>query len=682
MKTKYIFISIFITLILLISNNVKAEYTENDIIYENCKFEYLEYKNIDGIECLVDYGIENNTVKKIKLLEKESLENEYELKFYEGNNEKIENDKICTGTIIKLINNNEIKKEFTYILYGDTTGDGKIDALDALTIIKNKLGIIEFTNKIYEEAGKMTETVKNSDKKPGAADALTIIKYKLDMNKSNLPKVYTFKNVEEMKKSLILKKGDICETLGYYEENDGGNGLYKIVDDENLNEDNGKIHYLKQNLKAKLVLEDNMINVKQYGAKGDGITDDTQAFENARKSYNCIYIPEATYLVKYFATNENAIIYGNNSTLNCTFKDTTIINTIRSNSKLYDLTINSLDEDREWNRIDITSKENVLLSNCTITGFKHNSSLPNAWGIYLHNSSNITISNCKFDNNSQSDIAIVEGCNNIIIDSCYGIQNNIHINIEPQGVTNNIQIKKSNIDILSILSNTDLYWDNQNILLEDNNISNLMLNGAIVSLINNKINEISTSKSLPFSNIILQNENSIEYENEELIKDMYFESIRLYSETKSDEYWRIGYTPSSILDMIEKTNDSEKGRILRLNPKNMNSCINISYSIQVDELSQYAIETLMNTRYIKGSSPSGRGMSIYFVNDENEYIAGYSCMIDRMDYNTNESAWNKKTIFITAPKESKKMNISISNYTGEWETYCTQWKYVSVKKLK
>lgn len=52
-------------------------------------------------------------------------------------------------------------------------------------------------------------------------------------------KTYYFNTVAEMK-SANLKENDVCQTLGYYSVNDGGAGLYKIVDDNTLVDDGRK----------------------------------------------------------------------------------------------------------------------------------------------------------------------------------------------------------------------------------------------------------------------------------------------------------------------------------------------------------------------------------------------------------------------------------------------------------
>lgn len=107
-----------------------------------------------------------------------------------------------------------------------------------------------------------------SDYKPIGADAINIDLDNGDNLQDTIEKVARFyNNVEDMKKDVYLQNGDCVQTLGYYEVNDGGGATYKIINNIDLKDDGGSVHELKNGLKAELIIINNVINIKQLGAK-------------------------------------------------------------------------------------------------------------------------------------------------------------------------------------------------------------------------------------------------------------------------------------------------------------------------------------------------------------------------------------------------------------------------------
>lgn len=91
------------------------------------------------------------------------------------------------------------------------------------------------------------------------------------------------KSCLDMKSNTNLKKDDIVQTLGYSKANDGGGGKY-IITNSNKSIDNGSVHKLDNGLKAELIIENNTVDIRQFGAI-EGLNSDikknTLAIQNA-----------------------------------------------------------------------------------------------------------------------------------------------------------------------------------------------------------------------------------------------------------------------------------------------------------------------------------------------------------------------------------------------------------------
>lgn len=261
--------------------------------------------------------------------------------------------------------------------------------------------------------------------------------------------VYTYNTKDDMVADKRVQLNDTLMTCGYAEVNDKKGSFYKVVATTSA-----KAIALQNNLYAEpFQLSDfiqNYVTPEDFGAVGDGITDDTDAINTALEHSNVLNMNAKTYLVS--ANQETAIaiaahnkvINGNGATIK--IKPVTgeyyhVID-VRGSTTISNLTIIGERDDHigtsgEWGHgISISKCDRVHIENVTVK---------NCWGdgIYLGSDNtethetgcnNVTINNCLIDNNRRNGISIID-CDNFIIDGCtisntHGTNPQIGINIE------------------------------------------------------------------------------------------------------------------------------------------------------------------------------------------------------------------------------------------------------------
>ena len=177
-------------------------------------------------------------------------------------------------------------------------------------------------------------TLENQDGTYSDPIPLNIDSDNVDVNDKTLTealgeKVYNFNTIDDVKSNLYLQNGDMISTKGFYSINDGGKANYLIrTKTQDDIEDNGSIHFLDNDLVAELIVE-NEVNVKQFGAKGNGLTDDTlfiqKCFNYCRDKKYEVKINEGTFIVSQLDGYSGMKLSGVN-------KNKTILKSISNNS--------------------------------------------------------------------------------------------------------------------------------------------------------------------------------------------------------------------------------------------------------------------------------------------------------------------------------------------------------------
>ena len=294
-----------------------------------------------------------------------------------------------------------------------------------------------------------------------------------------------FNTVNDMKNA-TLHEGDVVQTLGYREVNDGGGGIYRIVYAPTDLDDGMLIHYLhtSDTLRAHLIYGDT-INIMQCGAFGDGINDDYTFITKALATGINIFFPKRIYRVSGpLELPNNTHIDFNEATLYCTTSSCICL---------------GLNEEMS----------NIVIKNCVFKG---------KYGIEIYPySRDVTISNCVFiamDEARMEKAVVLSGATNVqVIDSVIGFKDKevgygIYLS---SGLKNSESVANSNILISNskiIASEYGIYL-NSTIPDKDIIISNNIIEGFGTNIANTGdttgIQISNNCESMIISNIGLSN---------------------------------------------------------------------------------------------------------------------------------------------------------------------------------
>lgn len=153
------------------------------------------------------------------------------------------------------------------------------------------------------------------------------------------------------------------------------------------------------------------VSVTNYGATGDGVTDDTAAIQQCINENDNVYFPAGTYICKMVKLNSNNYLLGSNATLKLPTGLTSgdVIGELETN---YDFQMSAT----LWG----DSIENVTINNLILDGnvlTRDSDDLKLADGIFIFNSDNIRIENVHITESLSHGFELYR-CSNSIINKC------------------------------------------------------------------------------------------------------------------------------------------------------------------------------------------------------------------------------------------------------------------------
>jgi hypothetical protein len=377
---------------------------------------------------------------------------------------------------------------------------------------------------------------------------------------------------------------------------------------------------------------DLVVNVKDYGATGDGITDDTAAFVAAIAAGNYIYVPysaDGYSLTSLNITDGKTIVGNGNPTIKLSYLSQDNIVDFGNNVICENLTFSVQDLDIEWIRGNIVDSDNVVIRNCGFVGFR-NPTQVNSWGVYIERASNITLDQCYFDDNSQSDIAIIDGSTDIQILNSRS-NGTLHLNIEPNYAVDKIK----NVTVIgghySRISLRDMRSVSahcvESVKLIGLEIDLLSHVGCVASFDSCIIHDMISpligitniySASIDFGNSIILGKN--------LIDDP---TMGYITSAVGDGHWQTHYAPTS--NDLLRVNDDIHGSILRLNPSNgTDHFISLKYTgIPVTETSDYLLIIKSSANYPATTTWNGRHCLVDCYNAGGSLVVSYRVVSTR-----------------------------------------------------
>lgn len=345
--------------------------------------------------------------------------------------------------------------------------------------------------------------------------------------------------------------------LGYYEPGDTPKDIVYYLSDTASTDDGGSV-IVVGDIKLEHYFGE-AIDVRYFGTKPDYTTpavstNNKTYFDKVASAcvkYGCdMFIPKGKYMTTKFGRYNGVNVKSNGAEIYLKYNavDTAVMVQFGSNTVTENIDFYNTETSLPNCRCGVEQISNLTLNNVGAHGFR-DSVGNNAWGMYINNSKNVTLNNCKFSNNSQSDIAIVDNNINLnILNPINTVDNGVYINFEPNGIyeNNGINIIGGNYRRVDLLVNTKVLNPIKATTFSGCLIDTLRYRGADVKFVNTTVSTITTDV---FANNALGDLDLGMVLGEGLFKDPY---IVDWTANNTTRFWRDGFAAAYLVDRSGK----------------------------------------------------------------------------------------------------------------------------------
>lgn len=400
-----------------------------------------------------------------------------------------------------------------------------------------------------------------------------------------------------------------------------------------------------------------------------------------------IIFPPGNWRMHWFFGYDDQKVIGYGATLDL-FKlagGPTVLAAGGNRSKYYGLYLNCLETNLPNVRTTVEDRTDSYWADCSFVGFRdaREPNLNTAWGLYAKRSKNHTFERCYFENNSQNDIALLEGCENIRIISPRGPA--LNINIEPNSDVpkmRGIIISDSVITKLLIQENSLVGTSGNMITIEGCRVLEAFYDGGAVDFQNCEIVDLQPAPdangrcyagSIRLNGAVGLSPN--------LLRDPTLVSV---SATDSNSSWQL-YTGTVVPASRYAGISTGFGRGLKLNPNNASgTCSLQSEQVPVSPGQKFLVGAISGANYPVGAGSIGIQFGVRWLNSSGVDISNTVCPINRGPVPSVSPTFAPvafQAAVVVAPAGAAFARVLIGSTIGSATTSSSDWYYVGLHQV-